>query len=87
MMPNESNSPSEAFADIDDRQAPEHLTAREIEVLRLVSDGCTTKEIAVSLEISFKTAACYRYRIMSKLGVRNSVLLVRHAIRAGFVQP
>lgn len=86
MMPNQSN-PAEASANnMDKRQAVERLTAREIEVLQLVADGCTTKEIAVRLKITFKTAACHRSRIMSKLGVHNGALLVRHAIREGFVQ-
>ena len=83
MMPNQSNP---AEASVDKRQAVERLTAREIEVLQLVADGCTTKEIAVRLKITFKTAACHRGRIMSKLGVHNGALLVRHAIREGFVQ-
>ena len=86
-MPNQCNLPSETFARIEERQPLGRLTAREIEVLQLVADGCTTKEIAVRLKISFKTAACHRSRIMSKLGVHNGALLVRHAIREGFVQP
>ena len=87
MMPNQSN-PAEASANnMEKRQPVERLTAREIEVLQLVADGCTTKEIAVRLKITFKTAACHRSRIMSKLGVHNGALLVRHAIREGFVQP
>jgi two-component system response regulator NreC len=88
MMPNQSNPLSEAFATphIEARQVLDPLTAREIEVLQLVADGCTTKEIAVLLGITFKTAACHRSRIMSKLGVHNGALMVRHAIREGFVQ-
>lgn len=87
MMPNRSGQASETFAHIEGRQVIEHLTVREIEVLQLVADGCTTKEIAARLNISFRTAACHRTRIMSKLGARNGALLVRYAIRAGFVQP
>ena len=86
MMANQSN-PSEAYERMERRPIVEHLTAREIEVLRLVADGWTTKEIAVRLKITFKTAACHRGRIMSKLGVHNGALLVRQAIREGFVQP
>ena len=86
MMPNQSKLAEASANDIDKRQAVERLTAREIEVLQLVADGCTTKEIAVRLKITFKTAACHRGRIMSKLGVHNGALLVRHAIREGFVQ-
>ena len=87
MMPIQSNPPSETFAQTDKRQTVDHLTAREREVLQLVADGCTTKEIGVRLNITFKTAACHRSRIMSKLGVHNGALLVRQAIREGFVQP
>ena len=87
MMPNRSGRPFEAFAHIEDRQEREHLTAREIEVVQLVADGCTTKEIAARLQISSKTVDFHRGRIMSKLGARNGALLVRYAIREGFVQP
>lgn len=87
MMPNRSGQALEAFAHIEDRHDREHLTDREIEVVQLVADGCTTKEIAARLQISFRTAASYRSRIMSKLGASNGALLVRYAIRDGFVQP
>lgn len=87
MMPNRSDQSSEAFAHIGDRRDRDHLTDREIEVVRLVAEGCTTKEIAARLQISFKKAAFHRSRIMSKLGARNGALLVRYAIREGFVQP
>ena len=63
------------------------LTAREKEVLVLIADGCSTKEIAFRLGMSFKTAACHRYNIMSKLSVSNAPMLVRLAIRHGLVQP
>jgi DNA-binding NarL/FixJ family response regulator len=63
------------------------LTAREIEVLRLMADGLTTKDIAARLQISFKTAACHRYHIMQKLYVTSTVTAVRCAIRQGIVQP
>jgi len=63
------------------------LTARETEVLRLMADGLSTKAIAAQLTISFKTAACHRYRILQKLGVESTVSAVRWAIRAGIVLP
>jgi DNA-binding NarL/FixJ family response regulator len=63
------------------------LTAREIEVLRLMADGLSTKEIAVRLEVSFKTAACHRYRVLQKLCVDSTVTAVRWAIRQGLVEP
>jgi len=64
----------------------EGLTGRERQVLVLVSDGCSTKEVAARLGITFKTAACHRSRIMAKFGVHNSVGLVRIAIRKGLVE-
>ena len=63
------------------------LTAREVEVLRLLSDGLSTRIIAAKLEISFKTAACHRYRILQKLGVESTVSAVRWAIRNRIVEP
>lgn len=62
------------------------LTAREIEVLRLLADGLTTKAAAVRLGVSFKTAACHRSRILQKLDVDTIVLAVRWAIREGIVE-
>jgi DNA-binding NarL/FixJ family response regulator len=63
------------------------LTARELEVLRLMADGLSTRVIAAKLAISFKTAACHRYRILQKLGVDSTVSAVRWAIRNGIVEP
>ena len=63
------------------------LTVREVEVLRLMADGLSTRAIASSLAISFKTAACHRYRILQKLGVESTVSAVRWAIRSGLVEP
>jgi DNA-binding NarL/FixJ family response regulator len=63
------------------------LTKREIEVLCLLADGMHTKTVADQLGISFKTAACHRYRILQKLGVESTVSAVRWAIRNGLVEP
>ena len=57
------------------------LTPREIEVLRRLGEGLTTKQIAGKLSISFKTAATHRYHLLDKTGCTNTVLLVRWAIR------
>jgi DNA-binding NarL/FixJ family response regulator len=62
------------------------LTAREIEVLRLLADGLTTKVVAERLGITFKTAACHRSRILQKLAVESTVSAVRWAIRQGIVE-
>ena len=63
------------------------LTAREIDVLRLMADGLSTKQIAAELKVSFKTAACHRYRVLQKLCVDSTVTAVRMAIRQGLVAP
>jgi len=63
------------------------LSARERQVLQLIAEGKTTKEVATVLEISVKTAETYRTRIMEKLDLHETASLVRYAIRRGLVQP
>jgi DNA-binding CsgD family transcriptional regulator len=65
----------------------EQLTKREVEVLKWVAEGKSTKEVAGILGTSFKTAACHRYRVMDKLGIHDAVSLTRYAIRNGLIQP
>lgn len=65
---------------------PDPLTARERQVLQLVSEGRTTKEIASLLEISVKTAESHRTRIMDKLDIHSTASLVRYAVRRGLIQ-
>ena len=62
------------------------LTAREVQVLALVAEGHSTKEIAALLGISYKTADSHRSRIMEKLGVHETASLVRYAIRQGIAR-
>jgi PAS domain S-box-containing protein len=62
------------------------LTSREVQVLALVAEGHSTKEIAALLGISYKTADSHRSRIMEKLGVHETASLVRYAIRQGIVR-
>ncbi|HYX20553.1 MAG TPA: response regulator transcription factor, partial [Thermoanaerobaculia bacterium] len=66
--------------------APDPLTQREREVLQLVAEGKTTKEIARLLGITTKTAESHRTRMMGKLGIHDTAGLVRYAIRRGVVQ-
>jgi DNA-binding NarL/FixJ family response regulator len=63
------------------------LSAREHEVLQLVAEGKSTKDIAVILGISVKTAGSHRSRLMQKLDIHETASLVRYAVRRGFVQP
>jgi two-component system response regulator NreC len=62
------------------------LTPRERQVLQLVAEGKTTKEIAVVLGVSVKTAESHRTRLMEKLDVHETASLVRYAIRTGLIQ-
>lgn len=57
-----------------------HLSARESEVLHLLAEGLTTKEIAGKLGISFHTAATYRKRLREKTGVKNTTELINYAL-------
>ena len=59
------------------------LTRREREVLRLVAEGFSSRQIAEELQISTKTVETHRARMMSKLGIHKSSKLVRFAIEAG----
>ncbi|MUT94282.1 response regulator [Streptomyces sp. Z38] len=69
-------------------EAPEHLlTPREEEVLKLVAEGHSSKEIAELLFISVKTVQRHRENLLHKLGLRDRLELTRYAIRAGLVEP
>lgn len=62
------------------------LTGRERQVLQLIAEGNTTKEIAKELHVSVKTAESHRARIMRKLDIHNVAGLVRYAVREGIIQ-
>jgi DNA-binding NarL/FixJ family response regulator len=63
------------------------LTPRELEVLKLIAEAHTSKEIADALFISIKTVDRHRQNILEKLGMRDRVELTRYAIRRGLIQP
>lgn len=63
------------------------LTAREREIVQLLAEGKSNKEVAAALNISVKTAETHRARIMAKLGFRSIGELVRYAVRNGIVEP
>lgn len=72
--------------------APAHagggaLSPRERQVVQLVAEGKSTKEIAQALQISVKTAEFHRGRVMKKLAIHETAGLVRYAIRVGLVTP
>lgn len=66
--------------------AADRLSMREREVLQLVAEGRTTKEVAQVLNVSVKTADSHRTRIMRKLDIHETAGLVRYAIREGLIQ-
>ncbi|ASR39749.1 DNA-binding response regulator [Prauserella marina] len=69
------------------RQPETILTAREEEIVKLIAEGNSTKEIAEILVISAKTVERHRANILHKLGMRDRLELTRYAIRAGLVEP
>jgi DNA-binding NarL/FixJ family response regulator len=63
------------------------LTPRERQVLQLVAEGRTTREVAAQLNLGVKTAESYRARLMEKLDIHETAGLVRYAIRHGMIDP
>jgi len=75
--------------DLEARQTPkllEALSPREVQVLRLVADGKTSKEIAVLLDLREQTVRSYRKTMMKKLGVNNVAGLTQLALSTGLTQ-
>jgi len=71
-------SPDGAFA---------RLTPKERQVVQLLAEGLTTKQVAGRLSVSFKTVATHREHAMGKLGLRGVADLTRYAIREGLATP
>lgn len=85
LSPSIANSLVGAY--LDDSQLPaDSLTRRERQVLHLIAEGNTTKEIAHQLNISFKTAESHRSRLMRKLDLHDIAGLVRYAIQKGIIR-
>lgn len=63
------------------------LTPREEEILKLIAEGESAREIANTLNISAKTVDRHRTNILAKLGLRDRLALTRYAIRSGLVEP
>ncbi|WP_232835395.1 response regulator [Actinocorallia populi] len=71
-----------------EENAPESiLTPREEEIIKLVAEGHSSKEIAETLTISVKTVERHRTNILAKLGMRDRLDLTKYAIRTGLVEP
>jgi two-component system response regulator NreC len=89
-------SPAIAAAVLDDyRRLASHptpdevhpLTEREREILQLIAEGQTNREIADLLTLSIKTVQAHRANIMEKLGAHDRTELVKYAIRTGMIEP
>lgn len=71
----------------DDVDGADVLTAREVEIVKLIAEGHSSRDIAELLVISVKTVDRHRANILEKLGMRDRVELTRYAIRRGLVEP
>ena len=65
----------------------DRLTPRELEVVKLIAEAFTNKQIAETLRLSEKTVESHRANVLNKLGMRDRVEIVRYAIRRGLVEP
>ncbi|NMG31619.1 response regulator [Aromatoleum evansii] len=73
---------------LDAEESPQvQLTPRQREILQLIAEGKSTKEIAFRLEVSVKTVETHRAQLMERLGIRDVPGLTRYAIRIGLVSP
>ena len=68
-----------------EQPAADHLTPRQRQVLQLIAEGLSTKEIAYRLELSVKTVEPHRAQLMERLQIRDIAGLVKYAIRNGLV--
>jgi DNA-binding NarL/FixJ family response regulator len=67
------------------KQAKKAITPRQREVMKLISQGLTMKEIAAELKISTRTAETHKYEIMETLGVETTAELIRYCMRLGLI--
>ena len=74
----EEQAPNEAVSEGDSQG--QALTTRQQEILRLVAQGCTNREIGQRLAISVRTVEVHRFNLMRRLRVRNVAQLLRQAI-------
>jgi two-component system response regulator NreC len=86
LSPNVSRALVDAFLSGAEPPA-DPLTRREQQVLQLIAEGKTTKQVALLLEMSVKTAESHRSRIMEKLAIHETAGLVRYAVRHGVIEP
>ncbi|HZN44597.1 MAG TPA: response regulator transcription factor [Nitrospiraceae bacterium] len=77
--------PAPGAQPIDQQAPPSHLSLRQREVLQLVAEGKSTKEIASTLNVSIKTVEFHKTRIMKELKLHSTAELTKHAIALGLV--
>jgi DNA-binding NarL/FixJ family response regulator len=87
LYPDAVNALVRDYVERGDEGPPDILTPRELEVLKLIAEANTSKDIAEQLVISVKTVERHRSNILEKLGLRDRVELTRYAIRRGLIQP
>jgi DNA-binding NarL/FixJ family response regulator len=68
-------------------ERPQHLTDRQREVLQMLAEGHSLREIAASLEISYRTVRFHKVRIMEELGIFKNTELVKYAMKHGMISP
>jgi DNA-binding NarL/FixJ family response regulator len=73
--------------DLDADHETDPLTPRELDVVKLIAEAYTNRQIAEILSVSEKTVESHRANVLSKLGMRDRVELVRYAIKRGLVEP
>lgn len=66
---------------------PKHLTDRQLEILQMLAEGRSMKEIAYILQISFRTVRYHKYRIMEELNIGSTAELVQYAIKHSIIFP
>lgn len=66
-----------------ERLALESLTSRQREVLQLLAEGKTMKEVAAELDVTPRTVAFHKYRMMDELGIRTTAELIQYAVKRG----
>jgi DNA-binding NarL/FixJ family response regulator len=89
LTPKVSSSVVEGILEQEDRESDplDDLTTRQREILQLIAEGQSTKEIAGILDISVKTVESHRLRMMERLDIHDVPGLVRFAVRAGLIHP
>ena len=66
---------------------PQHLTDRQREVLQMLAEGRSLREIAALLKISYRTVRFHKVRIMEELGISKNAELVKYAMKHGMISP